>query len=99
MEIPKHLDMGLNEKFAHAIYTILVEVCGARSRERDAFVQEMGSFKPTREWRFGGWIGFGGKFWPREFKVTCYSEDITDEYAKIITEANEKLIKLLDLTS
>lgn len=99
MEIPRHLNMGLNEKFVNQIYTILVEVCGARSSERAAFVHEMGRFEPTNEWRFSGWLGFGGKFWPKDFRVSAYPEDMDDEKTKIIKEANEKLIELLDLTS
>ena len=102
-------DRKLSKEIANEIYTILVEVCGApdptritKSGEeynpyRYEFVYEFSEKEePTREWRFCGNLGFGGKFWHNndKFYVSCYREDETPEREKAICEANDKLIEI-----
>jgi hypothetical protein len=47
----------------------------------------------TSEWRFGGSLGMGGKFWSdvESFRVSCYSEDRTPERAETLRLCNEAL--------
>jgi hypothetical protein len=65
---------------------------------RGSFVQEFSeNDNPTREWRFYGDLGFGGKFWWNgKFYVNCYSEDSTPVIDKMIDKANERLLVLFE---
>lgn len=96
------------EQIFNDVYTILVEECGAPDGSyRQSFVHSHTEEKPewhstTTEWRFGGKLGFGGKFWVREgygggFTVNCYNEDATLELLEVIEKANEKLAELFKL--
>lgn len=89
------------EEWAHKIYDILVETCGASDREgshtRDSFIFHQG--EGCREYRFGGVFGFGGKFWDDagRWYVNYYQEQATpqlDEIVAIQKAANEKLAAL-----
>lgn len=94
----------LSKEIANEIYDILVEDCGAPDRsielektylvERGEFVREFSEKdNPTKEWRFCGRLGFGGKFWHNNdrFYVSCYAEDRTEEREEMMNCANEKL--------
>jgi hypothetical protein len=85
----------LSREMADKVYDILVDVCGAGEYMRDSFVA-MQTSEMIYEWRFGGDLGFGGKFWNVNDKlyVNCYPEDNNPERQKMIDEANEKLSKL-----
>lgn len=59
---------NMTEEFAHKVYDVLVEECGARdddSLDRDDFVyyQSRDTDFTIYEYRFMGALGFGGKFW------------------------------------
>jgi len=73
------------------VYDVLIAECGAAVGDRNAFVQEMQSDTPTREWRFQGRLGFGGKYWPLEKRVSCYREDETPERRAMMDRCNEVL--------
>lgn len=49
------------------------------------------------EYRVGGTLGFGGKFWRNDGKlyVSCYSEDLTPTRKKIIEQINKEFVKLI----
>ena len=49
--------------------------------------------KYSREFRFQGGLGFGGKFWRNNgrFYVTCYREDETPERLAMIKATNDAL--------
>lgn len=49
-----------------------------------------------REWRFGGDLGFGGKFWANDglHYVSCYTEDRTAKRNKLIITLNAAITKL-----
>lgn len=90
------------EAQAEAVWQILVEMCGARSDH--GFIHHQTSAHVT-EWRFGGLLGFGGKFWRtsghrpdgtwgEQWRVDCYIEDETPERRAIIDAANERLWQL-----
>jgi len=50
----------------------------------------------TREYRFIGSLGFGGKFWDNNgrFYVSCYQEDETEPRRQAIEKANSKLAEI-----
>lgn len=87
------------EEEADRIYTVLVEICGAYDDRwtRGSFVMHVQ--RPTfTEWRFGGKLGFGGKFWINAGKwyVNYYQEDETPEMVQIVKEANARLASILE---
>ena len=86
---------------AEEIFAILTEECGA-SRDSlgqglDAFARYLGTDSPfSREFRFGGHLGFGGKFYAdgRTWRVGCYPEDATPARNAMVERANERLADL-----
>lgn len=85
--------MILSEKEAIKIYDILQKYCGAIDYWRDNFIYVM-SHDNVHEYRFQGSLGFGGKFWSDDWKVSCYKEDETPERKTIIKIANKALKKI-----
>jgi hypothetical protein len=81
------------EDTAYVIYDILVINVAASENWRDDFIYHMTSGR-TREYRFQGSLGFGGKFYTDTWRVSCYKEDETPERNKAIEQANAQL-KLL----
>lgn len=77
------------------VYDILVAEVGAREDGRHPFIEDMVSENPASEWRFSGSLGFGGKYWPQDNRVNCYSEDETPERAAAIEQANQRLAELV----
>lgn len=67
-----------------------------RPYERESFVRYF--LERGTEWRFGGSLGFGGKFWAdtlgKRHYITCYPEDSTPEREKLIREVNARLAAL-----
>lgn len=85
----------MNEIKANAVYDLLVRIGGANENERASFIHHHCVSKyGCDEWRFGGKLGFGGKYRSIKNRVDCYLEDETPERKKIITELNEVLSKL-----
>lgn len=79
-------------------WDILVEHAGA-SKDPDArtsFVHAYTERKfPASEWRFGGHLGFGGKFWRNgRYYISCYPEDRTKKREAIIEKVNALLTEL-----
>lgn len=98
--MPDHCDTDrrgtMDRATAEAIYEILIVCCGASelSDERDAFVDYL--TKPIQhghEYRFGGWLGFGGKLYANSqgVYVDCYSEQKSPIVAFAIRTANERI--------
>lgn len=83
-----------DKKFWEDVYYILVEECGADMNSIESFSELNGDF---REWRFIGYLGFGGKVWNNndDIYVNCYPEDVNAERKKMIEEANKRLYGLL----
>ena len=79
------------------VYTILVEECGAAESEREYFVSQH-TEEHIREWRFGGSLGFGGKFRDNGngLSVDCYREDETPKRIAAVEGANRRLTLLSD---
>jgi hypothetical protein len=63
------------EKYAVRIWDLLVERLDAQAGEQDAFVWTQS--RGCTEYRFGGKLGFGGKFWHNggRWYVDAYRED------------------------
>lgn len=88
--------MTISEDVANEIYDVLVEECKAPERMREDFISFCSRSYRSREYRFIGNLGFGGKFWHNDgrFYVTCYSEDETEQRRKAIKAANERLAEI-----
>lgn len=82
---------------AETVYDVLVAECQAMEASRTDFVSnftaKIARTANTREYRFGGSLGFGGKFYftPKRWYVACYPEDETPERLAAITRANVRL--------
>ena len=84
----------------HTVWDILVAHAGAYEKDRDRFVQAClvkDYFGRLTEWRFGGHLGFGGKFWRNDGRlyISCYKEDMTKKAQKIIDKVNALLAELV----
>jgi hypothetical protein len=87
---------------ADAAYDILVRLAGARDgrHDRGAFIYHVAQAPhPTREYRFGGLLGWGGKFrnngnYGNVPHVDCYPEHLNPEREAIISRTNEELRNL-----
>lgn len=88
-----HETKPLTEDQAKAVYQILVEECGASTTSTGpmSFIFEFTSDRPCTEWRFQGFLGFGGKFRYPRMSVDCYREDETPDRLKAIAAANKRL--------
>ena len=89
----------LSDKQANQVFDLLVRDAGAPEQGRSQFLQYTTDInhKGMREFRFCGWLGFGGKLYliaPHAPHISCYPEDETDRRRKIIYETNLKLIEL-----
>jgi hypothetical protein len=83
----------MNEQIANSIYNLLIARVGASEKWRDDFVYHMLCGR-TREYRFQGILGFGGKFYTDKWRVSCYPEDETIERNKAIETVNIELKNL-----
>ena len=86
---------------AERVFAVIAEECGARTgslgQGAEAFVRYVGSASAFRqEFRFGGALGFGGKFYNDggRWRVGCYPEDSTLKREAMIARANERLAAL-----
>ena len=88
METPAH-------KFFDAVYSVLVEKAGASETFRGSFIlRHIEREHACNEWRIGGKLGYGGKYWRERNAVSCYIEDSTPERDTIIEETNKALSSL-----
>lgn len=82
------------EKLAE-VYDLLVTIGGADKDDKDNFIyNHLESKYPCTEWRFWGFLGFGGKYRSTSNTVTYYPEDKTLERIAIAKMLNEKLSEL-----
>ena len=91
----------MTTEFYSAVYDLLVSKGGASSDEytKQAFISYFleGPDYQTREWRFMGHLGYGGKFWrnnPTGWYVSCYPEDETPERRALIDDLNREVMVL-----
>ena len=95
--------MILSSAFYADVYDMLV-LKGQTANyqaDKDSFVRyfSTGSEWQTKEWRFSGDLGFGGKFWRnpgngRMHYVSCYSEDLNVERKAICDSLNSAIREL-----
>jgi hypothetical protein len=86
-------------EFFRKAWTVLVDHAGA-SRfpdEEDRFVF-LQSNEHVAEYRFGGKLGFGGKFWRNagRFYVSAYTEDVKahPSMQEVVDDVNDRLQRL-----
>lgn len=90
-----------DREFYDAVYTILVDEAGAPAGldDREIFIRAYCEVDhPATEYRFGGLLGFGGKFWRAydSFYITAYREDETPKTIAIRENVNVLLEKAMD---
>lgn len=94
----------LSKQVAHAIYDMLVTEASAAADADSrfqfvAYVSERRTFAAgTREYRFSGSLGFGGKFYVSGGRayVSCYPEDQTPERLETIKRCNTAINALFE---
>lgn len=87
----------LTDELTEPIYDIIEACCGAQADGRGEFVAYMRGER-NGEWRFGGWLGFGGKLYSSSqgVYVDCYPEHRSPLAAFAIKTANERIEALLE---
>ncbi len=80
--------------FANKVFDILVDLGGASPHQREDFIFIHCHDEPTREWRFMGKLGYGGKYRSIRNTVDCYSEDENEFRLDIIKQMNKKLSEI-----
>ena len=90
-ESPRHL--GSSAWFG-SVFDMLNTIGGAHESMRQDFIYHHTSAQPCDEYRFQGKLGFGGKYWRKENRVSCYREDETPERLRLIIELDAALSKL-----
>jgi len=77
---------------ANAVYDILVAHAGAHENNRLSFVYSHCEDEyPCNEFRFGGFFGFGGKYWSERNTINYYNEDRTKKLDKLEAKVNKLL--------
>jgi hypothetical protein len=88
-------------EFYSACYGLLVSTGNATADlwDKQAFISYFvdGTDTSTKEWRFSGHLGFGGKFWRNgtDHYVSCYPEDETPERRAMIDDLNRQITRLM----
>jgi hypothetical protein len=89
----------MTDEMKKRIWQVLVEECGASAFKggcNEMFWSFRFHWPECREFRFIGKLGFGGKVWDtgHEWRVSCYSENLTPERDAMIERANARLAEL-----
>lgn len=81
----------LTEEQAYEVWAILERLAGASEGARSSFVHHQ--TEGCTEFRFQGWLGFGGKFWNANDRwyVTAYPESVTPQREQVIGVTNAAL--------
>lgn len=87
------MDTSAAEQRFRDTWAVLVEECGAAPSGEDDFVF-LNSRGRCDEYRFIGALGFGGKFWRHDMRVSCYREDETPERLAMMRRANARIAEL-----
>lgn len=74
---------------SNALFDILVSYAGTSETFREDFLRCID--EGCREYRIGGLLGPGGKYWPETNQVTCYREDENRIRKAIIEDTNRQL--------
>lgn len=89
-----------DREFYNQVYDLLIREAGARDyiHDQTSFVDAYCKIQyPATEYRFGGKLGWGGKFYRSgdRFTVSCYPEDRSVEIDAIIKKVNLGLAALV----
>jgi hypothetical protein len=85
--------MSQSKSYLDKVWDILVEHAGAHEPLRENFLATA-DVESTREWRFQGGLGFGGKVGFQDGRasyVTCYKDDLSPERKRMIKITNKEL--------
>jgi hypothetical protein len=82
-----------SEAFYTKVFDLLQLVGGAHASLREDFLFHHLK-EDCHEFRFQGRLGFGGKYYSRENRVSCYSEDETADRVRLIAFLNAELAEL-----
>jgi hypothetical protein len=82
--------MNFTESQLNEIYTVLVDMGGARDSWRDDFIYHHLN-GDCSEWRFCGHFGFGGKYRVDRNQIDYYREDRTEKLDRMKKIINEEL--------
>ncbi len=83
------METKLSKESANSIYDILVSMGGAPEDMRHDFIYHHCDSKfGCDEYRFGGKLGSGGKYYSSNNRVDCYTEDYTSETKTLIEDIN-----------
>jgi hypothetical protein len=93
-----HRVLTVTPEVANKVYDIIVRNCLGKepTHDRASFVDWLTQEKNGNEYRFCGWLGFGGKFyrtWDRWY-VDQYPEDEIPESRMMASLANRELLDL-----
>lgn len=98
----KNATTPMTADMAGRVYQVLIEECRApKGHAISTFINyhsaEPGPHGRGNEWRFGGILGMGGKFWTanNSWYVNCYSDDADADTVRRIKAANARLSALL----
>lgn len=90
------MEPTLTKEIANTIWTILVMEAGSPEGERSSFIYHQ--TKGCTEYRIGGPLGYGGKFWNtnRRWYVNTYPETLErqPELSLLIERTNRRLESL-----
>lgn len=97
--------MVFSRERAETLYAILVSCCGAPRDDLDMFLHAVED--QSREYRFQGVLGFGGKIYFDHYpdkllglfhaRIDCYAEHKTEERGKLIIQVNAVLAALTQI--
>ena len=86
----------MTEEIANKIYDVLCQMGGASENERSSFVYHHAENRDgIEEWRFGGKLGFGGKYYSGRNEVGCYPEDENKDRKILMKKINGALKEIL----
>lgn len=86
------VNFSMTVERANTIYDLLVKIGGASESQREDFVYYHCE-RRTNEWRFCGYLGYGGKYFSAHNRVSYYIKDTTPEIIEIANTLNEELKK------
>ena len=88
--------MKITNDNLNKVYTILVKYGGALEKYRNEFIYEQtrDTLISSKEYRFVGIFGFGGKYRLATNSVTMYKEDVTEDLQQKLDILNKKLANI-----
>jgi len=101
MDLYDKIAAPFTEEEANRIWDLLMAEAGAIEHWRKDFVYhqtKVDKYGPPNEYRIGGVLGYGGKFWRSydALHVSFYSEDESDDRNEVVRRTNERLAEMVE---